>query len=553
TARIAPSADASAVGLPPSISDWLGATGGGEGPGSNAWAVAGSRTASGRPLLANDPHLVFTQPNVWYQIGLRLDDGERRSEGYGVTLPGIPGLVAGANDDLAFGITNATVDTQDLCLLDADQQLPDAWTEETTVKVRGGADVPVRASGSTGCVELEVAALGGRRCALFWSGYWPSSEIDGSLDTWRARSYPEFRDALRHFGVPVLNHIVAAADGTIALKTAGRVPAREPGSGLRPAGFDEVARSWRGFLEFDELPEVVDPDEGYLVSANNKLLPEDDPRHLGVDWAGAYRAPRIDELLDATDAVTDQDCARWQLDVANLRARRLLPHLLSAFDQSAFAQDRPADEPDAACLTLLRDWDHRDAPELAAPLIFAALLDELAEDWIVSRLGKELAAAMPDSPLQLDHLVVDARARVALGVPEQLRDSVPAAFTRAVARLVEKWGDDPRRWRNDTAHRIADSHLLGRAVPLLGSLFGGTRTPVGASLFSVRLMQPDATGAIAEGAPWRFVAEVGAGPTERWDVLRHGSSGHPLAPHYEDQTAAHAEGRLYRVSPGFPR
>jgi penicillin amidase len=534
--------------LPPASRELLdGLLRGEEGTGSNAWVLAGSRTASGRPLLANDPHVAFALPSLWYQLGLRLSGGDHEPEGYGVTVPGLPGLVAGTNRDLAFGITNATVDTQDLCHLPSDTGLPGRWEERTHVRVRGADSVAVDAAGAPGWVEYELPEVaGGGRCGLFWSGFAATAEIDGCLGLWRSRSYAEFRDALRHFGVPVLNFAVACGDGTIALKTAGRVPRRAPGSGRAPAGYAEVARSWREFLGFDELPEVVDPPEGYIFNANNKLLPDDSPIHLTADWAGSYRAPRIEELVRDSADVTPSDCARWQMDTVNVRARRLLPVLLAAIDREPSVGATAAQ-----CRGLLRDWDCTDTAGTGAPLVFAALMDELAEDWVGRRVGGKLLAVMPDLVLQVDHLVLEPAARAGLGVPGPLELSAVPALVRAAERLARDLGGDPSRWRNDAAHRIEDAHPLAGSAAALRPLFGVPPTPTGASPFSVRLMTPNGSGALTEGAPWRFVAEPGATGATAWDVLRHGSSGHPRSPHYDDQTTAHAAGQLYEVTFGF--
>lgn len=531
--------------LRPEQLSWLGRPpAAGEHAGSNVWVVSGRRTATGRPLLANDPHVAFGTPSIWYQIGLRITDRDPGTDAYGITVPGLPGLVAGANRDLAFGITNSTVDTQDLCWLPPDG-LPYRWEERAVVHVRGGPPVTVTVAGARGCVEVSLPdAADGERAALFWSGYAATTEIDGCIRLWRARSYPEFREALRFFGVPVLNFAVAGRDGTIALRTAGRVPRRSKGSGLAPAGYDEVAASWREFIDFDDLPEVVDPPAGYLVSANNPLLPDRADLFLTADWAGAYRAPRIDKLVNGTAGVTVADCEYWQRDVANNRAGRVLPHLLAAI-----AGAPPTDPLTASCYRLLCRWDGRDAADQAAPLVFDRLMEELAVDWIGSRLGTDLAALMPDTPLQVDHLVLDPAARLALGIPADLVASVVPALERTAVALTGAWGRDPAGWRNDVARRIADPHPLARSVPVLAPLFGLPPTPCGTSRYSVRMMVADRQGTIGEGAPWRFVAQAGDDGWALWDVLRHGSSGHPLSPHYDDQTAAHAAGELHRVTP----
>jgi penicillin amidase len=504
--------------LPAPAREWLADLLDGEHAiGSNAWAVAGERTASGAPLLANDPHVTFTQPSLWYQVGLRLSD---ESTGYGVTVPGVPGLIAGASTDLAWGITNSWVDTQDLAVAPP----PGTWREESVVEVRGGDSVPVTAEGGDGWVAYEGGV------GLFWSGCTPSAEIEACQRMWRARSYVDFREVLRSFGVPVLNVMVAGRDGTIAMKTAGRVPNRLRGSGLAPDSFASVAESWRGFVPFDALPEAVDPAEGYLVSANHILVPADAAVDLGGDWMPPYRAARIEELIRSTPKVTADDCARWQLDDLNGRARQLLPLLLSA---------TPATPAGETCWTLLSTWDCHDRGDAAAPLVFSRLMQALADEW----LGP-LAITAPDLVSQVDYLVLTPPARAALRLP-------PLAST--VAALLDRIGEedgDPASWRYDTVHRITDPHPLGRGAAALRAVFRGPPTPVGGSNQTVGLMGSTREGNVIEGAPWRMVAELTpTGPHVR-DVLRHGASGHPASPHYDDQTVCHSRGELPSAS--FP-
>jgi len=532
----------STADLPSASRAWFTTLLSGEHPtGSNAWVVCGARTASGHPLLANDPHIVVTQPSMWYQMGLRLDEQQGSTAAYGVTVPGLPGLVAGANHNLAWGVTNATADTQDLCVLPA--AIVPEWTEDSVITVRGAESIPVRAAGGDHHVELTLPGSdAGRRYGLFWSGLRPSAEIAACQQMWRAGDYRELRDALRSFGVPVLNVLVAGRDGTIALKTAGNIPMREAGSGTVPAEYHQVARSWEHFLTFDELPEAVDPAEGYIVSANHRLLPDGASVDLGMDWLPPYRAERIEELITEKWAVTAAASARWQSDVLNGRARRVLPVLLTAMDEAP-----PESSPAAVCRRMLADWDGHDHGHLAAPLVFFRLTQALARHWIGSRLGEELAATMPDVALQVDHLLVDPAARAALGDTEPLPAVVGRALAETARQIAADLGDDPARWRYDQVHRIRDQHPIAKAVPGLAPLFGAPSTPVGGSSHSVCLASAGPSGEVVDAAPWRFVADLSPSGPELWDVLRHGASGNPASPHYDDQTLAHTEGRHHRV------
>jgi penicillin amidase len=172
----------------------------------------------------------------------------------------------------------------------------------------------------------------------------------------------------------------------------------------------------------------------------------------------------------------------------------------------------------------------------------------LAEQWITSRLGNNLANAMPDRTLQVDHLVLSASARAALGDRDPLSMVLDRALIRACARIVDELGTEPARWRYDAVHRIVDAHPIARAIAYAAPVFGSPVTPLGASGHSVCLMTPNQRGEVVEGAPWRFVAELTPTGPQLRNVLRHGSSGHPCSPHYDDQTAAHSRGEHYPVS-----
>jgi penicillin amidase len=242
-----------------------------------------------------------------------------------------------------------------------------------------------------------------------------------------------------------------------------------------------------------------------------------------------YRAERIEELIRTTEKVTAADCARWQTDDLNLRARRLLPLLLTA---------TPATDPGRTCHELLSTWDHHDRADAAAPLVFAHLMLSLADTW----LGP-LATTAPDLVLQVDHLVRTPEALAALG-ETPLAVAVSTALDRIGAALTEEYGST---WRYETEHRITDPHPLGQGGAALRAVFCTPPTPVGGSSQTVGLMAATRDGHVIEGAPWRMVAELTPAGPRVHDVLRHGASGHPRSPHYDDQTARHTSGALSPV------
>ncbi|WP_085066632.1 penicillin acylase family protein [Catenuloplanes japonicus] len=532
--RPAPPAAPVTSRLPDSSRAWLSAllTGQRTG-GSNGWVVGGAMSRTGGPMLANDPHIAFTQPNLWYQVGLRLGP----DIGYGVTVPGIPGLVAGTNRDIAWGITNATADTQDLfAITDADHRPPE-WTRPQVITVRGGAPVTVTASGGPGYVLLAPSA------GLYWSGFFESTEAETCQRMWRARSWGQFREVLRGFGVPVLNFVLAAADGTVGFQTAGIIPRRRAADGVGVSSRADAERRWRAPLSFDELPESTGDAGSVYVTANHKIIPDGRPPHLGADWGGPYRADRITDLIRrAAPGIAAADHGRWQMDTVNGRAVRVLPALLTAL-----AAHPPARGPAAGCYDILARWDCRDDAAQPAPLIFAALMRQLADRWVHTPLGRDLTVLMTDVTLQVDHLVLDDAARKHAGENEPLPAVVGHALAAAAASLANTWGPDPAQWRFGDLNRIRDRHPLAAAVPGLRAFFGDPDTPVSGGGQTVCLMYPTEDGSVTEGAPWRFVVCFGADGPLIQDSLRHGASGNPASRHYDDQTMTHTQGRLHTV------
>jgi penicillin amidase len=241
-----------------------------------------------------------------------------------------------------------------------------------------------------------------------------------------------------------------------------------------------------------------------------------------------YRAERIETLIRTTPAATADDCARWQTDDLNGRARLLLPLL---------TRSAPATRAGRTCHAILTAWDCHDRGDAAAPLVFARLMLSLADAW----LGP-LAATAPDLVLQVDHLVRTPEALESLGLPP-LAAAVTTALDEIGRELAQAYGP-PSSWRHDTEHRITDPHPLGRGGAALRAVFCTPPTPVNGSSQTVGLMAATREGHVVEGAPWRMVAELTPdGPRIR-DVLRHGASGHPASPHYDDQTAPHSRGEL---------
>ncbi|MFY9552558.1 MAG: penicillin acylase family protein, partial [Thermoanaerobaculia bacterium] len=310
--------------------------GGGEDLGSNSWVLAGSRTSTGKPLLANDPHLRLRAPSTWYLAALDAP-GLRAA---GATLPGVPGVIIGHNDRIAWGLTSLEPDVQDLFVEEVAPGDPTRYrhggewkpfaTRVETIRVRGGRDVAltVRESVHGPIITDALSGAGqlGTAVALRWTGLDPDDRTAEAFFAFAAaRTWDEFLAGARLLRAPAQNLLYADVEGHIGYTAAGAMPIRPRADGLLPVsgtGEDD----WSGTIPFDELPRVLDPPRGFLVTANNRVVPSD-PYPFGRTWGAPYRARRVTEMVAAKPRLSPEDAAAMQLDHRSLQAEELLPLL----------------------------------------------------------------------------------------------------------------------------------------------------------------------------------------------------------------------------------
>ena len=306
--------------------------------GSNNWVVNGTRTASGKPLLANDPHLGAQIPAIWYLAGIQGD----KVHAVGATLPGLPAVVIGHNDEIAWGVTNLGPDVQDLYMERVNPANPGQyevngqWTDLQVVpeeiKVKG-EEKPINwAARATrhGPLISDVTDERGHALALRWPALDPGdTTMNAFLAINYARNWDDFTAAMRDYIGPSQNFVFADRAGNIGYFGPGRIPVRAKGDGTTPVPGWTDEYAWTGWIPFEQLPHAYNPADGYVVTANNKVVPDDYPYFITTDWAPPYRAERIVELLTAKNGLTPDDYARIQGDQASAQARELLPFMLS--------------------------------------------------------------------------------------------------------------------------------------------------------------------------------------------------------------------------------
>ncbi|MGA9161597.1 MAG: penicillin acylase family protein [Actinomycetota bacterium] len=522
------------------------------GTGSNNWVVAGSRTASGRPLLANDPHLLAQQPAPWFEVHLRAPGYEAR----GVAFPFAPGIVVGTTSHHAWGVTNVSGDIQDLYVERLNDEgsaaeFEGAWEPVTvrpeSIEVRGGPPVtfdvretrhgPILETATVGVAGTEYERLDGT-FALRWAAVDGLLEPSALVDLVRASSFDGFREALRGLACPGQNVVYADVDGTIGYQCSGRFPLRRAGDGSAPVAGWTSEHEWDGYLPFEALPWSKDPSSGFIVTANNRIHDDDYPHLIGVDFHPSFRAQRIAELLEADDDLTPQDVGSIQVDTRSLPALRLLPWMLGTEARSDLA---------GRAIRSLEGW----SGDLAADSTAAAVY----EVWI-GRIAALAFGADDDRRALFDAYFAWREAFVCTTLPGMLEDGRPPpaggswqeifadGLEEAATLLEERLGPDDGDWRWGALHRVRFAHPLAR-MPGLGPLFVAAEHELGGDEQTVLQAGIDARlGFDAVVIPsWRVVVDL-SDLDASLAVLTTGQSGNPVSPHWNDQAALWAAGAL---------
>jgi penicillin G amidase len=524
-----------------------------EASGSNNWAVSGERSATGGPLIAGDPHLPPSMPGIWYQLALRC--GGRLARG--ASMPGMPGIYMGQNNDVVWTFTNVLADVQDLFVerVEGDRYLfREEWlplevvSEEIAVKGRDEPEtIEVRLTHHGPIVNEALGADSAEPLALRWITLDEPTAYSGMLGTLDVRSGPELVELLASHTTPVSNLIWADRHGSIGYKLIGRLPIREGGCPDLPKPGWSGDFEWAGAVPYEELPELVDPDSGLLVSANNRIAGDDYPHHITSDWLDGYRARRIEALLREGDEHTLEGFAEMQTDdlsIPGLEAARRLSGL------------RGRTQREVRAIELLRSWDGRMDRDSIAASIYQAFLLRLAREVTRGAIGdRDLAERWLDradngfinhvtSPWRWQSRLMDlwAEADPEL-VGRDWEGLVLEALRGALDDLAERFGPEPEAWRWGSVHEMEFPHPLGTANPLLARLLN-RRLRAGGSQETVSQIAYDPGDPYrAVWAPsWRMVADPLDPDRSHWQLFT-GQSGHPGSPHYDDLQAGWLGGR----------
>ncbi len=532
---------------------------------SNEWVVSGALTDSGRPILANDPHLGLNTPSLWYLARIETPTLSVA----GATVPGVPLVLLGHNEAVAWGVTTTGADTQDLFIERIDPDDPDRYltptgsepfvVREEEIKIGRGGDsetLVVREtrhgpvlSGLDEDLEEEFAEMlgEGHVLALAYTGY---SEEDTGAEAMfrlnRAVSLADALEAMRLYRSPVQNMVLADAQGAIGFLVIGDVPIRAKGDGSMPVPGWTGEYDWTGTVPFAEMPQAVDPEHGYFVNANNLAVPTDGDVFLGYGYEEPYRAERITELLETSPAITADRTAEIMLDTVSLAARALLPVMLEV---------RVETPRDANALAMLRRWDfsmQRDRPE---PLVFIAWFRELNRALYADELGPDLFAEYWRlRPTTVRHMLTDAIAwcdNVETDSSETCQDILHDTLAAVLDGLTDEYGEDMETWRWGDAHIAYLTHRVYGRIPLIGGWFSHAAETDGGDFTvhrgAMSTWSESLPFAHVHGAGYRAIYTLDDLSRSRF-ILSTGQSGHPFSPHFGDMVERWQNGEWIEMS-----
>jgi penicillin amidase len=518
-----------------------------DGLGSNNWVVDGEKSATGKPLLANDPHLGIRMPAIWYEIGLRgggLDV-------IGFSFPGDPGVVIGHNNYIAWGVTNVDADNTDLYLEKLDPtghpgmyQYDREWrplqTRQEVIKVRGeDKPVPITVTSTVHgplvnsvVDDLKLHPDAAPSVALKWTALQPGYTFVGFFQLDFARNWSEFDAAVSNISISQ-NFVYADTDGNIGYRMSGVLPIRPLENGTLPVNGSTSAHEWNGYVAQAEMPRLYNPANHMIVTANNQIVDNSFAEYVTSDWDYGYRARRITDLLGAASKVSVGDYQRIQDDTLSLPASKLAPQFIAAGSSSSGDA--------AAAAKILSGWDFTMGRDSAAAAVYEATAGALARGTMEPALGKDVYTVYRDNLAAsgvftvLINLLDQPTAPFITSSPNEV---IVKALNDAMRDLRGALGSDTSKWRWGALHQAHFAHPLASIFPL-NFLFD--IAPLDRPGDSVTVNAAGGGGFSADPANYqqrtvpsmRQIIDLGNFDNSLW-VITTGESGQPGSAHYSD-------------------
>jgi len=510
--------------------------------GSNNWAVSGSKTASGFPILANDPHLEMNLPSIWYEMQLVSPSVNV----YGVSLPGAPNIVIGFNEKIAWGVTNGEADVMDFYEITfKDSTLTEYWHDHKWQKTRKVVE-EIRVKGAGTVVDTVIYTHHGpipyninekpfnRRVpvlhALRWLGHDPSNEARTFYELDHAENYGDYVDALSHYICPAQNFVFADASGDIAIWHNGKFPAKWRGQGKFIGDGSDPLYDWQGWVPHSQNPHIKNPSRGFVSSANQNATDLTYPYYLNWSYAPHYRSSRINQRLTEIEKITPDDFRKLQLDTRNLFAESVVPALLNILNESSLSPE------ELRMFQELSSWDFFNDADKIAPTIFKNWWRKLYRGiWADEFGGEGTYFRFPSRARTVQMIVEEPLAKwfdnIKTSEVETLRDLARTSFNATYSELSDSFGEMNESWQWGRYKGTDIIHLA--RIPGFGRL----DLDVGGDAGIV-----NATSTIW-GPSWRMVVALGP-KVKAWGIYPGGQSGNPGSPHYDDFVDEWVQGEL---------
>ncbi|MCH7674004.1 penicillin acylase family protein [candidate division KSB1 bacterium] len=510
--------------------------------GSNNWAVSGSKTASGFPILANDPHLEMNLPSIWYEMQLTSPSVNV----YGVSLPGAPNIVIGFNEKIAWGVTNGEADVMDFYEITfKDSTLTEYRHDHKWRKTRKVVE-EIRVKGAGTVVDTVIYTHHGpipyninekpfnRRVpvlhALRWLGHDPSNEARTFYELNYAENYGDYVDALSHYICPAQNFVFADTSGDIAIWHNGKFPAKWRGQGKFIGDGSDPLYDWQDWVPHSQNPHIKNPSRGFVSSANQNATDLTYPYYLNWYYASHYRSSRINQRLTEMKKITPDDFRKLQLDTKNLFAESVVPALLNILDESSLSPE------EVRMFRKLSSWDFFNDADKIAPTIFKNWWGKLYDAiWDDEFGGEGRYFRFPSRARTVQMIVEESLAKwfdnIKTSEVETLPDLVRASFKAAHFELSASFGEMNESWQW--------GRYKGTDIIHLARIPGFSRLDlnVGGDLRIVNAIGK------THGPSWRMVVALGP-EVKAWGIYPGGQSGNPGSPHYDDFVDDWVQGEL---------
>lgn len=524
---------------------------GGMPSGSNAWVVAPVKSATGKTILANDTHLPLVHPPPWYEMELQSPEYSVT----GMSIPGVPGVFVGWNGHIAWGVTSVMADEADFYVeridsADATRYMYDGkWlplsVAEESVPVKGdtGVTLVIRATHHGPIItDIQTSATKAHPtvvASMRWTGDDTADNFEAIPMIGKAVTWEAFTGALRAYRGPSQNFVYGDSGGNIGYWCVARVPIRGKQSSLLPLPGWEKSSEWQGFVPFDQLPHLFNPPDGFVASANNKVVDDTYPYHISDLWEPPSRIERLRDVLGKQEAFSVEDFQRLQNDKFSLAAKEMLPFILAACEDNTLGIDE-----ERAVFEYLHNWNFVFAKEDIATMIYQQFFIHLLKNIYNDEMGDDLYhdwLVVANIPMRVTTKLIEEGTSswfddVATDSIENRDQIIRKSMVDAISSLQKTLGPDIKRWRWGDVHTVTLRHPFGLRKPLdrifdLGPYpYDGASTTLMSGEYSY-----DEPFAAVIGASFRFVVDFGQ-PHEMRSILSSGQSGQAFHYHFSDQT-----------------